>query len=220
MSSLSVTASATASGRPLLGLAALVTAIVVAGCGTGGLPSPSPAASTAVATPSGTTPSAGATPSATAPATTTPATTTPATVDPGATPAEPSLPGPSALEGPPAALLAGTSGAPAEGELGSYVWAGAGSDSPWIVPPPVRAVRTAGPYAVTFRPQLRVGGWKAAWAPVDGGAAGDPAGAREGDGGTILVDGPGLPGTWSLKVDVRFAAGSHASWYWRLVVAP
>ncbi len=196
---------AAARGRPLC---ALLAAIVLAGCGAGGLPSPSAGATAPDA------PSVAAPPSP-APvvvdqtvAPTSPA--TPAATDPAATdPAEP-----------PAAGLTGPTGELAAGALGSYVWGGAGSDSPWIVPPADHAVRVSGPYTVTFDPPLTAARWRAAWAPVDGVQAGDPTGAVDGGGGPILVDGPGAPGTWSLKVDVRFGDGDHAVWYWRLVLAP
>jgi len=111
-------------------------------------------------------------------------------------------------------------GAPARGELGSYVWDGAGSDSPWLVPPEAAGVRVRGPYAVTVVPPLVVERWEAAWARVGRDGAGDPEGAVTGDGGPVAVPGPGAAGTWSLMVDIRFAGGNHAAWYWRVEVAP
>jgi hypothetical protein len=121
---------------------------------------------------------------------------------------------------PPAAVLAPADGDGAPGDLGGYTWAGAGSDAPWLVPPPERAVKAAGPYTLVFDPPLEVVSWTARWAPVTGDTAGDPAGWAEGGAGVIVVDGPGRAGAWSLQLDARFAGGGRAAWYWRLESGP
>jgi hypothetical protein len=69
-------------------------------------------------------------------------------------------------------------------------------------------------------PPLDIAGWKAAWARVDGGIAGDPEGGATGETGPITVPGPGGVGTWSLQLVVRFADGNHAAWYWRVEALP
>jgi hypothetical protein len=122
--------------------------------------------------------------------------------------------------GPPVATLVVGGGAPAAGALGSYVWDGAGSDAPWLVPPASVSLRARGPYAVTVVPPLPVDRWEAAWARVDGGAAGDPEGTVSGGAGPVSVPGPPAAGTWSLMVEIRFAGGNHAAWYWRVDALP
>ena len=111
-------------------------------------------------------------------------------------------------------------GAPVRGELGSYVWGGAGSDSPWLVPPADEAVRVSGPYLISVIPPLPVERWRSAWAKVEDGTVGGPEGPASEGTGPITIREPGLPGTWSLQVTVRFTNGNHATWYWRAEVAP
>ncbi len=192
--------------RAMLRLCAFAAALAVAGCGAGGLPSPAgtvgPPGSTAAA------PSA-----ATAPSTATPL-SIPTPAPRGTTPRPTEQPGP-----PSAALVVG-GGVPVPGTLGSYVWDGAGSDAPWIVPPESQGVRAAGPYALTIVPMRPVERWRAAWARVDAGSAGDPEANSTGDRLLMTVPGPGGIGTWSLKVDIRFADGNTAAWYWRVEVLP
>jgi hypothetical protein len=189
---------------PLLRLCALAGALAVAGCGAGGLASPAA-------------PSAGGGPAvapAASPAAASPAASVGSTATPAATPV------PTEQPGPPAATLVVGGGAPAAGALGSYVWDGAGSDAPWLVPPAAAGVRARGPYAVMLVPPLPVDRWEAAWARVDDGSAGSPEGAVSGDAGPVSVPGPGAPSTWSLMVEIRFADGNHAAWYWRVDVLP
>ncbi len=186
---------------PLFRLCVLLGALAVAGCGAAGLPSPT-----------GT--SDGTDGPATVPAAS-PVPSNGAVSTPSATPRPTEQPGP-----PMATLVVVGGGAPIRGELGSYVWDGAGSDAPWIVPPEHQGVRAGGPYAVAVVPPLAVASWEAAWARVDADQAGDPAGAASGDGGPIAVPGPGAIGTWSLKVDIRFRDGNNAAWYWRVEVLP
>jgi hypothetical protein len=182
-----------------LGAAALATALVAA-CQAGG----GGAAPSATVGPSGT-PSAGerASPAARSPAA--------ATLAAGLVQAG----------GPPAAYLQGTGlGDPgAAGAQGSFTWNGAGSDAPWIVhPEPV--ARGAGPWNVALVPRLPVGRWSARWAPVRDGVAGDPEAGTRGTGPSIVVQAPGLPGTWSLQVQASFGQGREAAWYWTIHVLP
>jgi len=184
----------------------LLAAILTAGCTAGGLPTTSPP-TVAPASPTTTaaviTPLPAITPvPAVSPAP--PATTTPA----------------SEIAGPPAAALTPVGADAVAGELGSFLWQGAGSDAPWLVPPAAQAVRDPGPYVVTFAPSLRVDSWTARWAPIVGGHAGDVAGFGDGGPGAIVLQGPDGPGTWSVQVDARFAGGSHGAYYWRLETAP
>lgn len=191
-----IASGAVARAIPLLRLCALLGAVAVAGCGAAGLPSPS----------------------------TIPAPTASGLESPSASGAPSGIgtetPGPTEQTGPPVATLVVGGGSPVEGALGSYVWDGAGSDAGWLVPPAARGVRARGPYAVLVVPPLPVDRWEAAWARVDGDTAGDPTGSASGTGGPVSVPGPGAAGTWSLMVEVRFADGNHAAWYWRIEVLP
>jgi hypothetical protein len=117
---------------------------------------------------------------------------------------------------PPAARLEASAGTPVEGSLGSYTWGEAGSDAPWIVVRPSGAVTAPGPFAVRLDPAVPVATWSAAWAPITGREAGDVAGFAEGEGDAIAFAGPPRTGPWSLKLDVRFASGDQATYYWRL----
>lgn len=190
-------------GAPVLRSCVLLAALAVAGCGPVGLPSP-----TAIGAPA-TSPAASAAPGV--------GTSAP-TLGPG--PAEQPTQEPTEQPGPPIASLVVAGGPPARGDLGSYVWDGAGSDSPWLVPPEAAGVRARGPYAVTVVPPLVIERWEAAWARVGSNGAGDPEGAVTGDGAPVAVPGPAAAGTWSLMVDIRFAGGNHAAWYWRVEVMP
>jgi hypothetical protein len=155
-----------------------------------------------------------------------PAATPVATLAPVRTPAEtpPHSPAPDSIDplpGPPSASLVARGAAPAPGMLGSYTWLGAGSDSPWIVPPTERAVRTAGPFTVTLQPGgPPISAWTARWAPILNGAAGASAASTTGNGSPIVVTGPPRRGTWGLLVDVQFGEGHRAAFSWRLEPSP
>ena len=190
-------------GRRTRRSCALLVALAVAGCSPGGLASPAPSGVPTPAATAPVAPGAGASAASLVPAPTEPPTTRP-TEQPG----------------PPVAALVPAGGLPARGELGSYVWDGAGSDAPWLVPPEAAGVRVRGPYAVTVVPPLVIERWEAAWARVGDNGAGDPEGAVTGEGGPITVPGPAATGTWTLMLDIRFNGGNHAAWYWRVEVAP
>jgi hypothetical protein len=129
-------------------------------------------------------------------------------------------PEPTEIPGPPAAGLTPIDGRAVPGELGGFTWRGMGSDAPWLVPPPDRALRETGPYAVTFVPPVPVERWTAAWARLVDGSAGAIAGSEQGARGPVVFNGPRRPGTWSLRLDVRFAGGGRCAYYWRLEGAP
>jgi hypothetical protein len=190
--------------RRLAGVGALLAAIVLSGCTAGGLPtSPTGSSGAPVTSPSAAPAASSSSPSS-------------AAASPSVAPMTPAT----TSDAPPAASLAWLPGPATPGELGGYTWGGGGSDAPWVVPPADRAVHARGPYTVAFTPPLEVAGWKAAWAPVTDGGAGTPAGSASGTGAPIVVAGPDRAGTWSLQVDVQFAAGGRAAWYWRVELAP
>jgi hypothetical protein len=115
---------------------------------------------------------------------------------------------------PPVGRLAAEGGDPVSGQLGTYVWRDAGSDSPWLPGAPVK-VGAGEPLTVTFDPAIGVASWRARLVPAD---ADDP------DGATLLGQGVGDPafqapgpGSWTVEVHVAFEAGD-ASYFLRFDV--
>ena len=124
-----------------------------------------------------------------------------------ATPEEPAI-------GPPAALLAVEGGDPVEGSLGTYIWAGGGSDSPWLSGAPIR-VGARESLVMTFDPPAPIAGWSARYVPAD---ASGPAGAvslGEGDAGPSFALPP--PGSWTVELSVTFADDlGEAHYFWQV----
>jgi hypothetical protein len=128
---------------------------------------------------------------------------------PAATPALP-------IDRPPDAALGADGGDPAAGQLGTYLWGGSGSDSPWLAGTPLR-VGVGEPLSVTLRPSAVVARWVVRAVPA---AADGPAGAIR------LGAGSGPPrfvapraGSWTIELAVEFAGGrGSASYFWRLDV--
>ena len=145
------------------------------------------------------------------------------TVPPSPSPSPTRVPPPSAsppsvptAATPPEASLSAEGGDPVVGQLGSYVWGGGGSDSPWLPGAPI-AVGAREPLAVTFAGGPPVARWSARRARA---GATSPIGAVPAGGGPgpIAVDAP-ASGSWTLAVTVEFAGGiGSATWYWRLDV--
>jgi hypothetical protein len=191
----------------------LALAATVAGCaGQNGSPSPtfSGTAASAPATPAGGHASA-ATPVPTGPSTTSPVAT--------GSPVGAASPVVSGLAAPPSADLRGLAGnAPAPGILGSYVWAGGGSDAPWIVGERAGTVAARGRLEVTVA-GLIPDGWTAAWANVANGQASGPRDAQSGT-RSAVVTAPSTAGDWSLRVTATFGPGRSATYFWRVTVTP
>jgi hypothetical protein len=129
-------------------------------------------------------------------------------------------PRPTEVPGPPRAYIAGGSDGVVPGEIGAFTWDGLGSDAPWIVPSGSLPVVAGVPITVTLDPALAPERWAARWAPVVAGSAGDPAAVQSGTDAAIEVALPVAPGTWGLQVEVTFAEGRRAAWYWSIDVAP
>jgi hypothetical protein len=114
------------------------------------------------------------------------------------------------------ARLAVEGGDPIEGQLGTYTWAGGGSDSPWLPGAPISAA-PGEPMAIVLEPVVGVSAWRARIVPA---GADGPAGAQ------VLAEGSGPPrfeapggGAWTLEVQLTFAEGSGAASYaWALDV--
>ena len=156
------------------------------------------------------------------PAVSSPAATSEATsasAAPSATPAPAATPGqanPGLPERPPDATLAADGGDGVTGQLGSYTWRGAGSDSPWLPGTPI-AVGAGEPLTVRIGGDVPVEAWAARRAP---GAATSDVGAipvGTGEGAITFVAPP--VGDWTIEVSVRFVGGGSASYAWRLAVS-
>ena len=121
-----------------------------------------------------------------------------------------------ATSGPPQAQLTAEEGDPVMGQLGTYVWHGEGSDSPWLPGAPM-AVGEREPLSMTFARPVDVTAWQARTVPA---GADGPAGAN------AIGDGTGIPtfaaptsGAWTLEVHVVFGDDAgDASYFWRLDV--
>ena len=117
---------------------------------------------------------------------------------------------------PPVAMLAAEGGDAVGGQLGTYIWAGGGSDSPWLPGAPI-TVGAKEPLIVAFQPTIDLASWTAR--SVASGAT-DPAGARSlGQGsGTARFEAP-TTGSWTIEVHVEFADGAgSASYFWLVTV--
>jgi hypothetical protein len=173
-------------------------------------------AATGLAPPGGA--SGGAAGASTAPIT--PATTavTPAPATAGASPEPDPSPETTAVPGPPTALLVGPVRGEVAGDLGSFSWDGFASDSPWIVEPAGNALAPGTRPRVRLRGDPVHGAWTARWAPIEGRQTGRPVLAGRGGDDPIVVDPPPGAGSWSLQLEVTFARGRRAAWYWRVRV--
>jgi hypothetical protein len=116
---------------------------------------------------------------------------------------------------PPVAVLTYPGGQPTAGDLGTYIYRGAGSDSPWLPGEPVTVPAVGALGEVFLSEPLTVTDWQARVAP----AGRVP---RIGEGSQIAA-GEGsmafeLPtGAWTLQLSVRFGDGiGEATWYWQL----
>lgn len=200
--------------RPIV--LALALALVGAGCGTGGLPSPV-AGSPGGASPDGA--SAAVSPAATTiPASVAPTRAGSSAPEPTTVPTAGPASGPPVA--PPVAQLAGPDSPPGgaiPGVLGAYTWGAQGTEAPWIVPPGATGLAPGVPITVTFAPEVLPESWVARWAPVSGDAAGDVVAGVDGT-GTVTLDGPRDAGTWGLQLEARFGGGRSATWYWRVEV--
>ena len=115
---------------------------------------------------------------------------------------------------PPTARLSAEGGDPVTGQLGTYVWGGQGSDSPWL-PGAAMAAGRGEPLTVGLMPAAAVDSWTARIVPAD---SSGPAGATSlGEGsGTPRFTAP-KPGMWTLEVHLVFVDGTgDASYFWRL----
>ncbi len=191
----------------VVGLAALVTACAGSPTTPRVAGSPPPATDGWTAAPSGP-----AGPASTAPATGTPSAE--AVPEGGSPPAASTLP-----ESPPAGVLSGlVAGRTARGELGSYTWAGGGTDAPWVVGPELATASEGSSLTVMFGALVPLS-WTAAWATVADGTAGSPTGEAAGS-GVVSVGAPSTGGDWSLRVTASFGPGANATYFWHLTVVP
>ncbi len=132
----------------------------------------------------------------------------------GASSGAPATAGPAAQ--PPAASLAVEGGDAVTGQLGSYTWNGAGSDSPWLPGAPIM-VGQGERLGVALDGGVVVPAWTArrvVAGTTDGSGA---VGLGEGEGPVTFPAPPA--GAWSVQVTVRFAGDlGSATYYWQVTV--
>jgi hypothetical protein len=117
---------------------------------------------------------------------------------------------------PPAASLAVEGGDPVTGQLGSFTWDGAGSDSPWLPGSPI-TVGAGERMAVTLATDPGIAGWAARRAPAGTVDAAGAVALGQGAGPITLAVPP--PGTWSVQVTIQFAGDrGSAAYYWKITV--
>jgi hypothetical protein len=138
---------------------------------------------------------------------------------PSATPAaptpSPSAATPSSTE-PPAATLGVEGGDPVAGQLGSFTWNGAGSDSPWLPGSPI-AVGNGERLTVVLADGAAVADWSAR--RVAAGTTDGTGAVGLGNGGPPVTFAAPPAGHWSVQVTVRFAGGiGSATYYWAITV--
>jgi hypothetical protein len=178
--------------RPLGALTAMLVAVLVGACASGG---PS---STAIPTiPRSATPSS-------------------SPVESAATTAEPATAGLPATATPPAASLAVEGGDPVTGQLGSFLWGDGGSDSPWLPGSPI-TVGAGERLTATIADGVGIATWSAR--RVTAGTSDGSSAVGLGTGGPpIAFDAP-APGSWSVQLTVDFDGGQGtASYYWLVTV--
>jgi hypothetical protein len=182
---------------PTVGLALLITGLLAA-CNTPGS-SPSP-------------------PTEASPAASVVATTT---VIPSTTPSEgPPTPEPTPeppIPEPPAASIAVEGGDPVVGELGSFGWKNAGSDSPWLDGSPIH-VGPGETLALTMGEPVGIDQWTVSRVPPGDRDSSRAVGMGEGSGRPVTFLAP-PSGSWSVNVDVWFVDNlGSASYYWLVEV--
>lgn len=141
----------------------------------------------------------------------------PPTASPEPTESLPPTPRPAGY--PPDALLAAEGGDPVAGEIGSYTWLNAGSDSPWLPGNPI-TVGAGETLTVTIEPAVNLEQWTASrevWQVLPGG--GPTVGVGQGGPGQPITFTAPPAGTWALDVSVWFTGGrGSAAYYWKLEV--
>jgi hypothetical protein len=182
--------------RAWIGAITLTVALLVSACtaaGTSDLPPPLGASPSATAGETVAAPTAEPTPSI-APS-------------PSAIASDPTMPEP------PAASLAVDGGDPVVGALGSFTWAGGGSDSPWLPGNPIR-VGNGERFTLTLADPIGIDTWTASYVPAADVQSATSVGLAEGTGAPVLFEVP-PPGRWSVYVSVRFSDGlGSAAYFW------
>jgi len=118
---------------------------------------------------------------------------------------------------PPGASIAVDGGDPVVGELGSFGWKNAGSDSPWLDGSPIH-VGAGERLVFTLSEPVAIETWQVSRViPGDRDGTG-AVGMSEGSGEPITFDAP-PSGSWSVGVSVLFADNlGGAVYYWRIDV--
>jgi len=120
-------------------------------------------------------------------------------------------------DGPPAAHLSVDGGDPVTGQLGSFTWAGSGSDSPWLPGTPI-AVGRGERLSMLLDPATAIGDWSVRRRSLGTAAGTATVGVADGRGLPMGFPAP-PPGRWSVQVTTTFGPGiGSATWYWQVDV--
>jgi hypothetical protein len=118
---------------------------------------------------------------------------------------------------PPAASVAVEGGDPVVGELGSFGWKNAGSDSPWLDGSPIH-VGAGEQLMFTLAEPVAIDTWQVNRVLPGSRDGIGSVGMGEGSGEPITFDAP-PSGSWSVGVNVLFADNlGSAAYYWRIDV--
>ena len=126
------------------------------------------------------------------------------------------------IEPPPDARLSVEGGDPITGQLGTFVWGGGGSDSPWLPGTPIGAA-PGETLRVSLTPPVAMSGWSALLAPAANTAGAGSVNAGAGSVGagsglaTMEVTAPEA-GSWTLAVTIAFGDLGSATYFWRLEI--
>ena len=123
---------------------------------------------------------------------------------------------PAGVDGPPVALASVEGGDPVQGRLGTYTWAGTGSDAPWLQGAPL-SVGAGEVLGVAFDPHVGVSSWSARFVPL--GRDGPAGGQSLGEGRAPIRIGVPPPGAWTILLSVVFGDGlGTANYAWAVTV--
>lgn len=133
----------------------------------------------------------------------------------------PSDPAVEAPEPPPEAVLREPDGAEAPGEVGSYAFDGAGSDSPWLPAGALTSVdvERGSRLEIVVAGDLPIETWTVvAAAALDRDAERlVPVGEGSGPDASIVIDAPDV-GAWVVQAQIGFGPIGSATYYWLLEV--
>jgi hypothetical protein len=117
---------------------------------------------------------------------------------------------------PPDATLAAEGGDRVVGQLGTYDWGDAGSDSPWLPGSPI-STGAGEPLTVRIAGDVPIASWTAR--RTRGDATSDVAATAIGSGTSVIAFDAPPQGDWTIELVVRFVGGGSATYAWRVMAS-